>query len=106
MQNVIIKGRDNPVTISFSFNEGDFSELGLNTFSDIQVTLGDNTYTVQNNPDVVTISNANELKLNLGREDLKTGSYLPIILGFSNVYVQGYELTGKNKPILEYLRVV
>lgn len=106
MQNVIIKGRDNPITISFSFDKGDFSELGLNTFSDIQVTLGDRTYTVQNHPDLVVISNSNDLKLNLGGEDLQVGSYLPIILGFSNVYTQGYELTGKNKPILEYLRVV
>ena len=43
LQNVIMKGRDNPVEISFSFYEGDFKELGLNTFSEVKVILGSNT---------------------------------------------------------------
>lgn len=106
-QNVIIKGRDNPVIISFKFNEGDFTELGLNTFSEIKVTLRDITYSTLTDPDKVIVENNTDLKLILGADSsLVEGSYLPTILGFSNVYTQGYELTGKNKPILEYLRVV
>ena len=106
-QNVIIRGRDNPVVISFSFNEGDFTDQGLNTFSEITVTLRDTTYSTLNDPDKVIIENNTDLKLILGTDSsLEKGSYLPIILGYSNVYTQGYELTGKNKPILEYLSVV
>lgn len=101
-----MKGRDNPVEISFSFDEGDFKELGLNTFSEIKVTLGSNTYSTIDNPSQVFVSNNTDLTINVGGdENLEKGSHLPEIVGYSNVYTQGYELTGKCKPILGYLEV-
>ncbi len=106
LQNVIMKGRDNPVEISFSFNEGDFEQLGLNTFSEVKVTLGSKTYSTIDNPSQVYVSDNTDLVLNLGSDpSLEVGNYLPEIVGFSNVYTNGYELTGKCKPILGYLEV-
>ena len=106
LQNVIMKGRDNPVEISFSFDEGDFKELGLNTFSEIKVTLGSNTYSTIDNPSQVFVSNNTDLTINVGADvALEKGSFLPEIVGYSNVYTQGYELSGKCKPILGYLEV-
>ncbi len=106
LQNVIMKGRDNPVEISFSFYEGDFKERGLNTFSEVKVTLGSNTYSTVDNPDQVYIVNNTDLVLNIGSDpNLTVGTYLPEIIGISNVYTNGYELTGKCKPILGYLEV-
>ena len=99
-----MKGRDNPVEISFSFDEGDFKELGLNTFSEIRVTLGSETYSTIDNPSQLFISNNVDLIVNIGNDtSLEEGHYLPEIVGYSNVYTQGYELTGKCKPILGYL---
>lgn len=106
LQNVIMKGRDNPVEISFSFSEGDFKELGLNTFSEVTVTLGSKTYSTTDNPSQVYVSNNSDLVINVGSDtSLEIGTYLPEIVGFSNVYPNGYELTGRCKPILGYLEV-
>lgn len=105
MQNVIVRGRDNPVVMEFSFG-GDFAASGLNTFNEVRVTIGDETYSTTSNPDNLFIESDFELRLRIGdTTSLGVGVYLPEITGFSATYNDGYLISGKCKPILEPIRV-
>ena len=110
-QNTIIKGRDNPVRMSFTFS-GDFAEQGLNSFTRVEIKLGDSvyseTYDTVANPTLLKILNSGTtLELSIGdTTNLAVGSYTPQIIGYSNVYDDGYELTGNCKRVLGKIKVV
>lgn len=94
MQNTIIKGRDNPVVIEFSFDVPTDPSFGLSNFTDIHVFFGQETYTLLNDPDVVIVNSDTQLQLNLGGTSEIVPSYFTIV-GFNNTYLDGYELTSK-----------
>ena len=104
-QNVIVKGKDNPVVMEFSFT-GDFEASGLNTFTEVKLTIGGEEYSTVANPDNLSIESATELRLKIGDStELDVGCYLPEIVGFSATYDDGYLLSGKCKAILPTIRV-
>lgn len=107
-QNAIIKGTDNTVEVNFKFT-GDFAENGLNTFTEVKFTVGGETYSTVNNPQnlyIVSYEDYQSLVLDISMvTTLGEGHYLPEIIGYNNIYDDGYILTGKCKPILKYLYV-
>jgi hypothetical protein len=99
-QNKVIKGLDNPVVMNFTFT-GDFAALGLNTFTSINLDLGDETYTTLLNPNNLFIVSNTELRLRIGDTTaLVAGSYLPEIVGFSATYNDGYLISGSCNVVL------
>lgn len=97
MQNVIIKGRDNPVVFVFEFT-GDMAAHGLNAFSQITVEVGSESYNLTN---AVDVTDKNTLSLNIGAATtLADGNYNPEIVGVSATYPNGYLLTGCKKKTL------
>ena len=88
------------VIIVFNFNEGDFTELGLNTFSDIKVTLGNNTYSLSDDPDKINIDSNTELRLNLNSDaSLKEGYYLDHFKGLLPYYLISLSSKLEDDPI-------
>lgn len=105
MQNVIVKGNDNPVVMTFSFT-GDFLASGLNTFTSITLTIGGEEYSTNLTPDNLSVESDTELRLKIGDTTaLADGRYLPEIVGFSATYDDGYLLSGQCKPILGNITV-
>lgn len=106
-QNIIIKGRNNPVRIQFSF-KGDFQQQGLSSFSRVELTLGNESYNTLDNPtEIKILEQGFVLEINIGMATLlPNGSYMPEIVGYSNVYTDGYELTSRCKPVLGYIKIV
>lgn len=97
MQNVIIKGRDNPVTFIFSFT-GHMEAQGLNNFTAITVDIGSESYNLTN---AVSIVDKHTLRLNIGAVTaLADGNYNPEIVGTSVTYPNGFLLTGCKKKTL------
>ena len=97
MQNVIIKGKDNPVEFKFTFS-GDFETNGLNNFTRITVTLGNETYATDDATIKLFVDSPTELRLTCGDVTaLDAGYYTPIIVGYNAIYDDGYELNGRNK---------
>ena len=97
MQNVIIKGRDNPVTFSFTFT-GAFAADGLNNFTGITVEIGSESYDLTNH---VSIVDDVTLSLDIGAiTSLADGNYNPEIIGTSATYPNGFLLTGCKKKTL------
>ena len=97
MQNVIIKGRDNPVTFSFTFT-GAFAADGLSNFTGITVEIGSESYDLTNH---VSIIDDVTLSLDIGAVTaLADGSYNPEIIGTSATYPNGFLLTGCKKKTL------
>lgn len=93
MQNVIYLGKDNPVIIEFTFT-GDFADNGLSNFTDIQVTISDETYTLLLNPTNVVVNSNTELRVLIGADtSLDVGFYTLSIVGVSATYTNGYNLT-------------
>jgi len=104
-QNVIVKGKDNPVVISWTFT-GDFAASGLNTFTRIELIIGGETYSTDLTPDNLSIESDAELRLKIGDTTaLADGNYLPQIVGYSATYDDGYLLSGDCKRILGTVRV-
>ena len=94
MQNVVYLGRDNPIIVNFTFT-GDFANDGLSNFTDIQVTIGDETYTLLVNPANVIVSSDTQLRILIGdTTSLSPGGYQIKIIGISAIYDDGYVLTG------------
>lgn len=94
LQNTVIKGTDTPVVISFEW-EGEFLADGLSNFTDIQVEIGDEEYTLLLNPSEVVVASNSELRILLGlATSLAAGSYRLIITGISLTYDDGYVLSG------------
>lgn len=93
-QDIIIKGKDNPLVINFTFNVPADPTFGLNGFDDIQVVFGTETYTLLLNPTIVVINSDTQLQLNLGSTAEAYPSYL-VITGVNGTYPNGYCLTSK-----------
>jgi hypothetical protein len=94
MQNVIIKGRDNPVRLVFSFT----GDVSLATFSSITIGLGDELYT---SGDGFLSVDGDELTLKIGDTTaLQPGSYYPEIVGYSTQFDDGFLLTGEKLKVL------
>ena len=106
MQNVIIKGNDNPVIFNFDFT-GDFAADQLDAFTDIQLTIGDESYSTLTNPTLLFKETNKQLRLKIGDiTALAVGSYAAEVVGFSADYDDGYLLSGRKKPLLQNIRVV
>lgn len=99
--NKIVKGKDNPVIINFTFG-GDFEQDGLNTFTEIVLTIGGETYSTNTTPNNLVIVNNSQLKLIIGDvTSLNAGYYIPEIVGFNTTnYDDGYLLSGKCNNVL------
>lgn len=96
MKNFFIKGRDNPVVINFSFNDG----LSLSMFDRVVFEIGTEEYATDTNPDKVVVD-GNSLIVSIGDATaLDIGRYLPVITGYNAAYNDGYLLTGKSNPVL------
>lgn len=105
MQNVIVKGNDNPVVMTFSF-AGDFAASGLNTFISVDLVIGGETYSTDGTPTNLSIESDTELRLKIGdTTTLDAGNYLPEIIGYSATYDDGYLISGACKPILGNIKV-
>ena len=105
MLNRIVKGTDTPVSFVFSFT-GDFAADGLNNFTDIEVALGSETYTLASNPTNVIVESQTELRLVIGSvTSLSSGYYDPVITCISSTYQNGIRLTGPSNRKIEPLRV-
>ena len=106
MHNIIIKGRDNPVILEFTFN-GDFEANGLNTFDYITLSVDNESYSTQDADNKLTIStDGMNLILNIGDStNLLDGYYTPIITGYSATYDDGYVLNSDDKRELQALEV-
>lgn len=105
MQNVIIKGRDNPVVMTFAF-VGEFAADGLSNFTDITVQVGGETYSTITDPNQLFTASNTELRLKIGdTTTLADGTYMPEVIGFSATYDDGYLLSGEKKRKLEKITV-
>lgn len=106
-QNIIVKGQGVPVIMNFEFN-GDFSETGLNGFSSISLTIGDETYTTDADPDKLFVESSTQLRLRIGAStNLPPRQYVQEIKGFSAEYPApvGYLLSGPCLPRFEPIEV-
>ena len=93
MQNVIIKGKDNPVVLNFSFT-GDFASGGLSNFDDIEVYIGSESYTLVLDPQNVVVEADSQLRILIGdTTSLDAGFYEIKVVGINGVYNDGYVLT-------------
>lgn len=93
-QDIIVKGRDNPVVIDFTFQVEGFPNFGLISFTDMEVIFGTETYTLLLDPTIVVVNSNTQLQLNLGDTAEEFPSYL-VITGFNVDYPDGYVLTSK-----------
>lgn len=114
MHNIIIKGRDNPVILEFTFT-GDFETNGLNTFDYITLSIDNESYSTQDADNKLTITDLiiNDevkkgagLELNIGDStNLPVGYYTPAVIGYSPTYDDGYVLNSDDKRELQALEV-
>ena len=106
MQNIIIKGRDNPVILEFTFT-GDFETNGLNTFDYITLSVDSESYSTQDADNNLTIStDGMRLTLNIGdTTNLSDGYYTPTVIGYSSTYDDGYVLNSDDKRELSKITV-
>lgn len=92
-QNTVYLGKDNPIVITFTFT-GDFATDGLSNFTDIQVTIGGESYTLLLNPANIVVQSNTELRVLIGTDTaLAAGSYSITIVGVSATYDDGYVLS-------------
>lgn len=87
-QDIIIKGRDNPVVINFS-------GVDLQLFTDISVNFGADERTLLLNPSSIIVSSQTELELNF-QDTLEVASNTWCITGFDAVNTNGVELSSKS----------
>jgi hypothetical protein len=100
MQNVIIKGKDNPARIEFTFT----GDVALASFTSITVSLGGETYT---SGSAELDVDGNTLVLSIGdTTTLAPGSYYPEIVGFSAQFDDGYLLSGEKLRVLQNSLVI
>lgn len=105
MQDIIIKGSDNPVIFEFTFS-GDFSASGLNNFTRITVAIGNESYDSSVDINQLKINSPTELSLSIGdTTTLDAGSYTPIIIGYSATYDDGYVLNSPDKKMITDTKV-
>lgn len=106
MQNVIIKGKDNPVIFTFNFT-GDFAAEQLASFDRITVQLGAELYDTSSQPSILFLVGSNQLRLKIGdTTQLAPGGYTPEIIGYSADYDDGYLLTGAKRRLITPVIIV
>tara|TARA_R110000850_G_scaffold8513_2_gene31488 strand:+ start:653 stop:961 length:309 start_codon:yes stop_codon:yes gene_type:complete len=99
-QDTIVKGLSNLVSMEFAFTE----LVGLFAFNDIQLTIGDETYTTLINTAQLIAVSQTLLTLDIGTTTaLAIGSYTPTIKGV--IGTKTFELTGKCTPLLGSINV-
>ena len=99
-QDTVIKGSSNLVKMEFAFTE----LAGLLAFNDIQLTIGDETYTTLANPTQLIAVSQTLLTLDIGTTTaLATNSYAPTIKGV--IGSKTFEITGKATPLLGSINV-
>jgi hypothetical protein len=99
-QDTIVKGSNNLVSMLFTFTE----IVGLTTFTDIQLTIGDETYTTLVDTTKLIVVSDTLLTLDVGTTTyLAIGSYAPTIKGVNGP--KTFELTGKCTPLLGAINV-
>jgi hypothetical protein len=99
-QDTIVKGFNNLVSMEFTFTE----LAGLLAFNDIQITIGDETYTTLLNPTQLIAVSQTLLTLDVGTTtSLAIGSYAPTIKGV--IGSKTFEITGKCTPLLGAINV-
>ena len=91
----VIKGSGNPVVVNAAgstFVDG--SDVDFNLFDDIELVYGSETYTILNNPDVISILAPQELLFSLGGTSETVPPYLDIKV-FSATYPrpEGFTIT-------------
>tara|TARA_R110002167_G_scaffold223999_1_gene429381 strand:- start:243 stop:563 length:321 start_codon:yes stop_codon:yes gene_type:complete len=103
-QNIIIKGKDNPLVIDFTFNVPVDPTFGLLGFDTLEVKFGEEVYTDQADPTVVQILSDTRLQINLGSTSEEFASYF-VMTGYNATYPDGYQLTSKCLGNLEIPRM-
>jgi hypothetical protein len=99
-QDTIVKGFNNLVSMEFTFTE----LAGLLAFNDIQITIGDETYTTLLNPTQLIAVSQTLLTLDVGTTtSLAINSYAPTIKGV--IGAKTFEITGKCTPLLGAINV-
>ncbi len=99
-QDTIVKGLNNVVSMVFAFTE----LSGLTAFSDVQLTVGGETYTTLIDTTKLIVASETSLTLDIGTTtSLAVGSYAPTIKGV--IGSKTFELTGKCKPSLGAINV-
>lgn len=93
-QDTVIKGKDNPLVINFTFSIPSDPTFGLDTFTEIDVNFGAEDYSLTADPTIVVVNSNTQLQLNLGDTAEPYPSYLTIV-GTNATYPDGYELTSK-----------
>jgi hypothetical protein len=103
--NLIIKGKDNPVIFILTFSD-EFEELGLSNFSDLELIIGTETYSIVHTPNQLFLNGYKELRLKIGDiTALNVGAYTVELIGYSEAYNDGYLLTGARKPVISLINV-
>jgi hypothetical protein len=103
--NLVIKGKDNPVILKFTFSD-EFADLGLTNFSDLQLIISTETYSIVSTPYQLFLNGYNELRLKIGDiTALNIGAYTVEIIGYSEAYNDGYLLTGAQKPVISLITI-
>ena len=92
-QNIIYKGRDNPIVIIFT-------GIDLTLLSDIEVTIGSDTRTKVLNPASVVVLSSNELELNF-QDTLEVGGFVAEIIAFDSNNPNGFLVTSAIKDPLD-----
>lgn len=105
-QNIIVKGKGNPVVFSFTF-KNDFATDGLSAFSEIKVNIGSESYSTIDNPDLLFLNGNFELRLKIGdTTSLDAGRYTPEIIGYTAEYDDGYVLSNTSIKPLSQIKIV
>lgn len=94
--NRVLLGKDNEVKINFTF-EDDFAVRGLDNFTEIVVEIDGERWSSIEHPDFLRIE-SNKLELSIGDITLVSeGVYFPLIVGYNDIYDDGYELSSDCK---------
>ena len=114
MQNTIIKGRDNPVTIELEI-AGNYSDGSPPPFDRFMLTIGNESYdtalTDKLSIELIGVnSTLDKYLINLvliaGDTGLDDGYYRPDIIGYSITYPNGYVITNDEDINLSKVRVL
>lgn len=107
MSNLLVKGTNAFVSMVFTFeNDSAGNPVTLNSFSDVTMKLGEETYSVNDVDSVLII--VDELELTLRASNITTlsnGCYVPEVSVFSVDYPQGFPLNHKCNNVLGLVQI-
>jgi len=94
MLNKIFPLKSNKVAIDFEF-AGDFGEDGLNNFTEIEIVIGDETYSTIDNPSNILVDTKSKLILDIADvTSLEDGAYFIEIIAKVSGETEPYLLNG------------